>query len=60
MAIAIPELETVYDALAQAIDAVAPEKRELFLVKLALLAANEIENAAVFNALIAQAQVLED
>jgi hypothetical protein len=60
MSIAIPELETVYDALAQAIDAVAPEKRELFLVKLALLAANEIENAAVFNALIAQAQVLED
>ena len=60
MAIAIPELETVYDALAQAIDAVAPEKRELFLVKLALLAANEIENATVFNALIAQAQVLED
>ena len=59
MSIAIPELETVYDALAQAIDAVAPEKRELFLVKLALLAANEIENAAVFNALIAQAQVLE-
>ena len=60
MSIAIPELETVYDDLAQAIDAVAPEKRELFLVKLALLAANEIENAAVFNALIAQAQVLED
>ena len=60
MSIAIPELETVYDALAQAIDAVAPEKRELFLVKLALLAANEIENAAVFNALIAQAQVIED
>ena len=60
MSIAIPELETVYDALAQAIDAVAPEKRELFLVKLAQLAANEIENAAVFNALIAQAQVLED
>ena len=60
MSIAIPELETVYDALAQAIDAVAPEKRELFLVKLALLAANEIENAAVLNALIAQAQVLED
>ena len=60
MSIAIPELEPVYDALAQAIDAVAPEKRELFLVKLALLAANEIENAAVFNALIAQAQVLED
>ena len=60
MSITIPELETVYDALAQAIDAVAPEKRELFLVKLALLAANEIENAAVFNALIAQAQVLED
>ena len=60
MSIAIPELETVYDALAQAIDAVAPEKRELCLVKVALLAATEIENAAVFNALIAQAQVLED
>ncbi len=60
MSIAIPELETVYDALAQAIDAVAPEKRELFLVKLARLAATEIENATVFNAVIAQAQVLED
>ena len=34
MSIAIPELETVYDALAQAIDAVDPAKRELFLVKL--------------------------
>lgn len=60
MTIAIPELEVVYDALAQAIDAVPAAKRELFLVKLALLAANELENAERFNALIAQAQVLED
>ena len=38
----IPDLETVYDVLAQAIDQAGPEKAELFLVKLALLNANAL------------------
>ena len=38
----IPELETVYDALAAAIDQAGVDKTELFLVKLALLNANAL------------------
>lgn len=38
----IPNLETVYDLLATAIDDVGPEKSELFLVKLELLNANAL------------------
>lgn len=49
-ALSIPELETVYDQLATAIDAVGPEKAELFLVKLALLNANALGDAARFHA----------
>ena len=41
-ALSIPDLETVYDVLAQAIDQAGPEKSELFLVKLALLNANAL------------------
>lgn len=41
-ALTIPGLETVYDALASAIDQAGPEKTELFLVKLALLNANAL------------------
>lgn len=41
-ALSIPELETVYDALAQAIDQAGPDKAELFLVKLALLNAQAL------------------
>ena len=41
-ALSIPDLETVYDALAQAIDQAGPDKAELFLVKLALLNANAV------------------
>ena len=41
-ALSIPDLETVYDALAQAIDQAGPDKAELFLVKLALLNANAL------------------
>jgi len=41
-ALSIPGLETVYDALASAIDQAGPEKTELFLVKLALLNANAL------------------
>ncbi len=41
-ALSIPGLETVYDALASAIDQAGPDKTELFLVKLALLNANAL------------------
>lgn len=40
--LSIPDLETVYDLLAQAIDQAGPDKTELFLVKLALLNANAL------------------
>ncbi len=36
----VAELEAVYDLLSEAIDAVPPDRRELFLAKLALLLAN--------------------
>jgi hypothetical protein len=58
--ITIPELEKVYDHLAESIDAIAEDKRELFLVKLALLSANQIQDGHVFVQLINQAKVLED
>lgn len=58
--IRIEDLEQVYDALAESIDAVSAEKRELFLVKLALLSANQIKDGAVFLQLINQAKVFED
>ena len=41
-ALSIPDLETVYDALATAIVQAGPDKAELFLVKLALLNANAL------------------
>ena len=50
-------LETVYDQLATAIDAVGQDKSELFLVKLALLAAQQLGDEAVFGQLIERAQV---
>ena len=49
-------LETVYDQLATAIDAVGQDKSELFLVKLALLAAQQLGDEAVFGDLIERAQ----
>ena len=49
-------LETVYDRLASAIDAVGQDKSELFLVKLALLAAQELGDELVFDDLIRRAQ----
>lgn len=55
-ALTIPDLEQVYDQLATAIDAVGPEKTELFLVKLALLNANALADPAVFQAHIEAAQ----
>ena len=42
-------LERVYDRLATAIDQAGPEKTALFLVKLALLNANALGDAALFE-----------
>ena len=42
-------LETVYDALATAIDQAGPDKAQLFLVKLALLQANALGDEAQFQ-----------
>ena len=49
-ALPIAGLETVYDALATAIDQAGPDKAELFLVKLALLNANALTNPQAFQA----------
>ncbi len=49
-------LETVYDQLATAIDAVEQDKSELFLVKLALLAAQQLGDEQIFADLIRRAQ----
>jgi hypothetical protein len=49
-------LETAYDQLATAIDAVGHDKSELFLVKLALLAAQQLGEEQVFAELISRAQ----
>jgi hypothetical protein len=48
-ALSISELETVYDTLATAIDQAGQEKASLFLVKLALLNANALASADVFQ-----------
>lgn len=44
----LAQLETVYDTLAEAIDQAGPERRELFLVKLALLQAQVLGDEAAF------------
>lgn len=49
-------LETVYDQLATAIDAAGQDQSELFLVKLALLAAQQLGDDQVFTDLIRRAQ----
>ena len=45
----VPELETVYDLLAQAIDRAGENKTSLFLVKLALLNANAMADVERFR-----------
>ncbi len=45
----IPQLENVYDSLAEAIDQAGPQQSELFLTKLCLLLANRICNDAAFT-----------
>lgn len=49
LALTVPGLEQVYDALAEAIDHVGPEKSELFLVKLALMNAQALTDPAQFR-----------
>ena len=49
MTLTVPDLETVYDSLAEAIDQVGESKAELFLVKLALLNSQALGNAALFQ-----------
>jgi len=39
------DLETVYEAMAEQLDAVPPGKRELFLAKLVLLLSNDLADA---------------
>ena len=48
-ALTIDGLETVYDALASAIDQAGQDKTELFLVKLALLNAQALGDAELFQ-----------
>ena len=48
-ALTIGGLETVYDALATAIDQAGADKAQLFLVKLALLNANALADEDLFQ-----------
>ena len=48
-ALTVPELEAVYDLLAQAIDRAGADKTSLFLVKLALLNANAMADVEQFR-----------
>lgn len=48
----IPGLESVYDALANAIDRAGAQRSELFLVKLALLQAQALGDPVRFGELV--------
>lgn len=48
------DLETVYEAMAEAIDAEAPAARELFLARLALALADSLGDPAQCRTLIAE------
>ena len=50
--LSISGLETVYDALANALDQAGTDKAQLFLVKLALLNANALADETLFQQLI--------
>ncbi|MFM7024764.1 MAG: DUF2783 domain-containing protein [Limnohabitans sp.] len=54
--LSIGGLETVYDQLATAIEQAGEGKSELFLVKLALLAAQQLGDEVIFGDLIQRAQ----
>lgn len=49
------DLETVYEAMAEQLDAIDPGKRELFLAKLVLLLSNELADAERVRQRIAEA-----
>ena len=49
------DIETVYEALAERLDRIEPDKRALFLAKLALLLAHDIGDADRVQRLIAEA-----
>lgn len=51
IALTIPQLETVYDTLAESIDQAGSERTALFLTKLCLLLANQLGDDAKFAAL---------
>jgi hypothetical protein len=50
------DIEPVYEALAAAIDAVGPERSEIFLAKLVLLLGREVGDTDRALALVAEAQ----
>ena len=50
--LALPDLEQVYDLLAEAIDSAPADKTELLLVKLALLLAQDLGDRERFASLI--------
>jgi hypothetical protein len=52
----LPDLEALYDQLAQAIDAAPPGQSEKMLVKLNLLLAQALGDRARFEALLVTAQ----
>lgn len=49
------DVEAVYDSLAETLDTVGTDKRDLFLAKLALLLAHDLGDAAHVRARIAEA-----
>lgn len=51
------DVEAIYATLAEAIDRVTPEKSELFLAKLALLMAHELDDLDRVRALIESAEL---
>jgi len=51
MTIKVADLEEIYDALADTIDRAPPERRELVLVKLVLLLAQDTTDPARFRTL---------
>ncbi len=48
----LPDLESTYDLLAEALDRVPPARRELLLTKLALLLANELGDRGRIGTLV--------
>jgi hypothetical protein len=53
--LSITDVEQIYDHLAETLDQIAEDQRQLFLVKLALLSAREIGEARAFLELTRQA-----